>query len=304
MRVRTRLITVISFALAMACISSAENFSLARSLSGPSGRVDGSKFVFDEVRSRFVYPQDKSFVVYFEWEGPPGLHVLTGLWKRPDGQVDSISPDIKIESNAREMSCYWTYTLSDEMTAGVWSFDVRIDGQPSGSHSFEIAGTLPPKSTRSPENQLRAPSLDQVFRAAMPSLVWVRKLDAMHKHTDTALGFIFSKDRIVTALQAIDGASRLEVEFAGGRKIETDQILACSRSGDWAMLAASTDDLPALQRGDSKLVRVGERLIAFNVEGGAKVIGGVDISGRRNVQGFGERIQFSPPISHEAAGGP
>ena len=70
------------------------------------------------------------------------------------------------------------------------------------------------------------------------------------------------------------------------------------------MLAASTDDLPALQRGDSKLVRVGERLIAFNVEGGAKVIGGVDISGRRNVQGFGERIQFSPPISHEAAGGP
>jgi len=42
----------------------------------------------------------------------------------------------------------------------------------------------------------------------------------------------------------------------------------------------------------------------FNVEGGARIIGGVDISGRRNLESLGERIQFSPGISVEAAGGP
>jgi hypothetical protein len=54
----------------------------------------------------------------------------------------------------------------------------------------------------------------------------------MGKQTDTALGFILGQDQIVTALQAIAGASRLKVEFAGGRKVETDQILAASRNGD------------------------------------------------------------------------
>ena len=49
---------------------------------------------------------------------------------------------------------------------------------------------------------------------------------------------------------------------------------------------------------------MGERLITFNVEGGAKTIGRVDISGRRNVPGFGERLQYSPSISSESAGGP
>jgi len=70
------------------------------------------------------------------------------------------------------------------------------------------------------------------------------------------------------------------------------------------MVAVNTADLPALQLGDSEAIGVGERLIVFNVEGDAKAIGGVDISGKRNMQGFGDRIQFAPSISLEAAGGP
>lgn len=260
--------------------------------------------MFDDVRSRFVYPQDKSFIVYFEWEGPLGTHVLTGLWRRPDGRVDSISPEVKIESKTKDLSCYWTYELAPEMMAGVWALEVRIDGQPSGAHSFEIAGTVPSKSGAAPEAKPELPTLDQVFRATVPSLVWVRKFDAAGKRTDTASGFVVSKDRILTALQAVDGASKLEIEFAGGRKVETDEISAWSRSGDWAVVAVTTGDLPAMPFGDPKLVAVGERLLAFNVEGAARAIGGVDISGKRDVKGFGERIQLTPAISSEAAGGP
>jgi S1-C subfamily serine protease len=301
MRSIARLAAVVTLAVAAA---SADDFRLVRSLSGPSGKVDGSKFVLDQVRSRFVYPQDKSFVVYFEWETPLGAHVLTALWKRPDGRVDSISPDVKVEARTNSMSCYWTYELTPEMMPGVWSIEVRIDGQPAGAHSFEIAGTNLPKTNAAPEAKPELPTLDHIFQATSPSMVWVRRFDSAGKRTDIASGFIIDKDRILTALQAVDGASKLEIEFAGGRKVETDKIGAWSRGGDWAVIAAATGDLPPIPIGDPKPVAVGERLIAYTVESGARAIGGIDISGRQTVPRFGDRIQISPAIPSASAGGP
>lgn len=64
---------VLALALELAIgAHAAESPRLIRSLSGPSGRVVGPKFVFDDTRNRFVFPQDKSLTVYFEWEAQPG----------------------------------------------------------------------------------------------------------------------------------------------------------------------------------------------------------------------------------------
>jgi len=290
--------------LAVVASSLAQEFRLVKSLSGPSGKVDGAKFVFDETRSRFIYPQDKAFIAYFEWEGPAGTHALTGLWKQPDSRVASISPDVRIVTSTREMACYWTYTLYPEMAPGVWTLEIRINGQPSGSHSFEIVGTGTTPEKPPAEVAPKPPSVDDIFRAVMPALVSIRRFDADGKRIDTALGFVIQKDRIATAFQAVDGASKLELEFAGGQRVRTEEILAWSRVGDWAVIAANSGDSSVLQQGDPTSVGVGERLIVFNVEGGSKVIGGVDISGKRSVAGYGERIQFSPSIASEAAGGP
>ena len=95
----------------------AGSFRLIRSLSGPSGKVVQSRFVFDETRHRFVYPQDSSLVVYFEWEAPPGNHVLTGLWKGPDGRTATISPDIRMETKTTELNAYWIYQIVPTMTS-------------------------------------------------------------------------------------------------------------------------------------------------------------------------------------------
>lgn len=102
----------------------------------------------------------------------------------------------------------------------------------------------------------------------------------------------------------MDSAKELELEFANSHRIRTSELAACSRSGDWAVIQVDTLGVPALEAGDSKSVAVGERLIAFNVENGGRVIGGVDITGRSAPQVFGERIQISPGLSAQAAGGP
>ena len=278
---------------------------MLRSLAGPSGRASGSKFIFDEARNRFVYPQDKSLIVYFEWDAPPGLHVLTGIWKQPDGRVSSMSPDVKVETANRELRCYWQYLLAPGLPGGVWTLEVRVDGQPAGSHAFELVSIEQPAPAVEAAPAPRAPpTLDEIFRKTSRSLVWIYKLDESGHRTDTATGFIIEPGRIVTAFQAVDSAARIEIEFPGGRKVTVDALLAFSRNGDWAVLRADTGDLPLIPRGDPKTVAVGERLTVFNVESDARVLGGIDVGGRRTVAGFGERIQLSPGVAKGAVGGP
>src|SRR5579872_4187432 len=174
MRLSTRVVLLQLSCLASVCLF-AQDFRLIKSLSGPSGKVDGSKFLFDETRTRFVYPADKSFIVYFEWEAPPGTHVLSGIWKQPDGRVAFMSPDIKMEGT-KDLNCYWTFELSPGLMSGIWSLEVRIDGRPAGSHPFEIVAPEIAKPASLPEAP-KPMSLDQIFRLASPALVWVHKLD-------------------------------------------------------------------------------------------------------------------------------
>ncbi len=296
-----------TLSLLAACVAVAAGQSgairMIRSLSGPSGKVVGTKFVLSETRSRFVFPQDKSLVVYFEWDAPPGSHVLTAMWKGPGGHISSMSPDVKVETSARELKCSWTYVLTDGMGDGIWPVEVRVDGQPAGTHPFEITGTA--KAVPAPPPPApRLPTVDEIFRDGSPSLVWVHKLDDQGRRADTASGFVIGKDRIATAFQAIDCATRVRVEFAGGRAVDADGVLAFSRTQDWAVLKADTADAPSLGLGDPGKIAVGERLIVFTVEGGARIIGGIDVAGRRNVPGFGPRIQLTPSLAQEAAGGP
>ena len=285
--------------------ASAGDLRLIRSLSGPSGHVSGSKFIFDEMRSRFVYPQDKTLTVYFEWGAPPGLHVLSASWRQPDGRIATISSDVKIETQSPELNCYWVFTLTPDLPNGVWTVEVRIDGQPAGSHPFEIAGTEPARTAvTEPPPEPKQPTLDQIYKAVSPSVVWIYKLDQESRRVDTSSGFVYGAGRVLTAFQAVDSASQLEAEFASGRKVRVDSVVGCSRVGDWAMLSVDTASVAPIPRGDPEKVEVGGRLIVFNVDAGARVIGGVDIAGRRAVKDFGPRIQISPSVAPEAAGGP
>ncbi len=282
----------------------ADTFRFIKSQSGPSGRIADNRFVFDEVRNRFVYPQDKSLTVSFEWEAPLGNHTLSAFWKDPEGRVASISPDVKMEIKTSSLQAYWVYELVSGLRSGIWTVEIRINGEPAGSHSFELVSSEPSKAeVVAPSPKL--PSLDEIYATVGKSLVWIYKLDGAGGRIDTSLGFVIANGQVATAFQAIDESMRVEVEFADGHKLTTDEVWACNRLQDWALLKIETGVIPVLRRMENATVPVGERYLVFNVEHEqARVIGGVDITGKRSILGFGDRIQLAPAPSREAVGGP
>jgi S1-C subfamily serine protease len=284
--------------------SLADTFRFIKSQSGPSGRIAENRFVFDEVRNRFVYPQDKSLTVSFEWEAPLGNHTLSAFWKDPEGRVASISPDVKMEIKTSLLQAYWVYELVSGMRNGIWTVEIRIDGEPAGSHSFELVSSEPSKTETAPSAP-KLPSLDEIYASVGNSLVWVYKLDDAGGRTDTSIGFVIASGQVATAFQAIDETMRVEVEFADGHKLTTEEVWACNRLQDWAVLKIDTGATPVLRKMENTTVPVGERYLVFNVEHErARVIGGVDITGKRSVPGFGDRIQLTPGLTREAVGGP
>ncbi len=271
---------------------------LVRSQSGPSGKVVGSEFVLDEVRNRFVYPQDRGLVISFDWQIPAGDHVMTATWKDPTGKAVYISSDLRVKTEGDQLRGYWTYDIYDTTPGGIWALDVRVDGQPAGVHNFELVVPAQPTVPT-------LPTANEIYKAALPSIVWVHKLDRTGRRIDTSTGFVFGKDKIASAFQAIDSADGLEVEFSDGRRVPTVEMWAANRLQDWVLLKAETGSIPALTIEPKPSFAIGEPMLTFSVESGmTRTFGSVDVSGTRTDPVFGDRIQIAPPMSAETAGGP
>jgi len=303
LRAATLLFTLGFWLSAFTPLSAGSSIRMTRSLSGPSGKFVGTKFVLDEVRNRFVYPQDNSLTVYFEFQAPKGNYVLSAYWKDPQGRTAGISPDVKMQTTTDDLNCYWIFMLDSGRASGVWTVEVRINGEPAGSHSFELI--VPVAQTQPAVNTPTPPKLDEMYRTAIQSMVWVHKLDKAGQRFDSTSGFVVAPDSVLTAFQSIDAAAGIELEFADGTKSTTDEILACNRLQDWALVKAGTRNIPPLQIGKSDAVVVGEQSLVLSVGSGAtRTIGAVDISGRGPVPRFGERIQINPQLPAMAIGGP
>ena len=268
---------------------------MVRSLSGPSGKVVGSDFQFDETRNRFVFPQDQTLTVFFEWDVPAGDHVLTATWKQPDGRVASVSPDVRIQTSSSKLASYWIFTITPNLPIGAWTVEIKVDGYPAGSHAFELAGVGTATDLM---------TLDKVFTTYAPSVVRIHKIDAAGRPFDSSSGFVIAPNAIATAFQSIDSAARVEIEYPDGRKVQTDAVLAHSRLDDWAILKADNGAVPAIPLAEAGSVRVGSRLAAMPLESGTRVVTPVSVGAVSAPAGYGSRIRVSMNVSAESVGGP
>ena len=268
---------------------------LLRVTAGPSGKIVGPLFVFDETRDRFVFPQDQSVTVFFQWEAPLGDHVLSATWRQPDGRVAAVSQDVRLETSTAELNCYWTFTLASYNPGGIWSLDVRVDGQPAGSHAFELVGVDGPATLV---------SLDDMFKRYQASMVRVHRFDAAGERVDSSAGFVSGSNAVTTAFQAIDSANALEVEFSDGRRTAVSETLAVSRVGDWAVLKVDTGNVAAIPTAEPDALKIGMRLAAFDFDTNVQIISAFAVGAVSRQPPYGGRIQFSPGLTAEAIGGP
>src|SRR5882724_679312 len=94
-------------------------FRVLRSVTGSKGTPHENDLTIEDPRSVFHVPEDKQVIVFFEWEGPLGLHHFVGTWRSPDGKAFSIS-DFQYVAQETHFRGYWTLTLPEFVPTGLW----------------------------------------------------------------------------------------------------------------------------------------------------------------------------------------
>jgi len=283
--------------------ASEPKFRAVRSVSGSRGAVHGNRYVIEDPRTVFHIPADKQVIVYFDWDGPVGNHRFEALWKNPEGRISVIN-DYTFEAKDKRFGGYFTLLLSDTMATGIWTVEVRIDAELAGSHAIQIlsgtgGGELPAAPVRTPLTTA------QIYEKVRASTVFVEKFHSSGEKIGAASGFLLGDDYVVTAYEAIDGASRLKIILPDGRSTGTDHVVAFNRRQDWAILKGAPATIPALKRAPTASTVVGDRCYLPDIPAeGSLTLLEVSIIGKNAYPGAGERLNFSHPPDRRATGGP
>jgi trypsin-like peptidase len=277
-------------------------FRVVRSLSGSKGHQEGGRFIIEDPRSRFFMPEDKEIIVYFEWEGPPGSHHFEGYWKNPEGKAVVIS-DFSFESRDRRFGGYWTLTLTDGTAPGLWSLEARVDGEVTGSHSFEVTVAAKPAGAVGGAKQPLPAS--QIYQRALAATVTVDRLSASGEKVVRGSGFFVADGIVLTAFEVVDGASSVRLQLPSGEKVQVGGLLRWNRWQDWALLKAPGLKGPVLPRAQQGSWAVGDRSLFLNVSGdGSRNIVDTNLTGTNSYPSAGERLLVPYPIGADTAGSP
>ena len=275
-------------------------FRILRSVSGSKSSQEGGNFVIQDPRTVFYLPEDRQVIVYFEWEGPPGLHHLEGMWKNPEGKVVVVS-DFDYEAKQRRFAGYWTLPLTEGVTPGLWGLEAHVDGEVAGAHTFQITtGTHP---TPVPERHPLGAS--EIYRKALASTVSIEALDSSGARLNFGSGFFIGKDTLLTGFEIIDGAGSVRLTFPDGRRQTVEGIVSWSRLEDWVILTVASDDIPSLPLAGPNSWQVGDQCFSLDSEqeGNRTLVDG-DITGQRDFPDVGNRLNLSFALTAKANGSP
>ncbi len=280
--------------------ASGPTFRVVRSVSGSKGEASGGRFVVEDPRSIFYLPQDKQVIVYFEWEGPKGLHDFEAYWKNPEGKITTIS-EFKYEAKAERFGGYWMLTLSDTMETGLWALEAHVDGEIAGTHAFQILkGTAPSEVVP----VRRTLSAGEIYNRALASTVFIDALNGQGEKAGTGSGFVIGPDLVATAFEVIDGAATLRVRFSTGRQAMARSLVAWNRRDDWAILDVETGTTPQAVRAPVNSWAVGDTCYVLDSPAeGTRTIGQVDLVGTQNPSTAGRRLNLSSAVNSGTVGG-
>lgn len=276
-------------------------FRVVRSVAGSKGEQQNGRYMIDDPRDVFYVPADKEVIVYFEWEGPLGNHNFEGQWKNPEGKAVVIS-DFSYNATTKRFGGYWTLELSNALEPGMWSLEAHVDGEATGSHSFQIVAAAKPASDQ-PVRHQRAPA--EIYKMALAATVTVERQDAKGQRSGIGSGFFVADGLVLTAFQVINGASRLRILLPDGRPLDADQVAIWNRWQDWALLKVDAKAPGRLERAPAGSWAVGDRCFTLDVPAeGNRVIVDEAIVGTHTFPNAGDRLNLPSLPRSAALGGP
>jgi len=281
--------------------ASGPRVKVVRSVAGSRGDQRGSSFVMADPRTTFFVPDDRQVIVYFEWEAPRGTHHCEGTLRGPNGQL-SVMSSFDYPATQTRFGGFWTIPLLENTTAGVWTFDSRVDGESAGTLSFEIVSAKRPAEL---PKEAEPPTAAELYGRAVAASVLIEKLDDQGHTFDTASGFFLEDGLLVTAFRAIDGAHTLRIRLSDGNRLQPDAVVAWNRRQDWVLLNVAPGKSATFRRASDKSVTVGDHCYWLDVKtDGARVISDGQIVGKESHEGWGERLSISGLFNSTATGGP
>lgn len=128
--------------------------------------------------------------------------------------------------------------LADTMPTGLWSLEAHVDGEVTGSHSFQIVAAAKPAEAAPSGPQLLTPS--QIYQKALVSTVTLQKLSSTGEELGNGSGFVIADGLVATAFRVIDGAGIIRLLARDGGQVQISDVLSWDRWQDWVILRVST----------------------------------------------------------------
>ena len=274
-------------------------FRFLRSVSGTQGAQVNGKYIIQDPRTVFYVPDDRHVIVYVEWEGPLGLHHFEGVWKNPAGKVTAIS-DFDYEAKQNRYGGYWELLLSEAAPPGVWTLEARVDGEVTGTHTFQVvAAPRPASAIPPPRNPLTSAEL---YQRALAASVTLENSRAQGERAGGS-GFFVAPGLVLTAFQVIDGDVSLRAVMPDGKATEVTEVVAWNRRQDWAIIKVPSAQNAVLPAAKPDSWAVGDRCAFLDMAGpGNRIIAEAAIIGKNSFPGAGDRINLDRASSTEGIG--
>lgn len=274
-------------------------FRLLRSVSGTQGTQKNGKYVIQDPRTVFYVPDDHHVIVYVEWEGPLGTHHFEGVWKNPAGKVTAIS-EFDYEAKQSRFAGYWELLLSESAETGVWTLEARVDGEVTGTHTFQVVAAPRPASAIPPVRTPLTPA--ELYQRALAASVTLENSRADGERA-VASAFYIAPGLVLTAFQVIDGAASLRAVLPDGHAVQVTEIAAWNRRQDWAILKVESAQNPILPAAKPDSWTVGDRCAFLDMAGpGDRIIVDTTIVGKNSFPGAGDRINLDRAPSNPGIG--
>jgi hypothetical protein len=263
---------------------------LVRSTSGTRGVPQGTRYVIEDPRTVFSPDKDRQVVVYFEWEARPGAHHCEARWKDPTGKVVLASP-IDYQATVRRFGIYWSMALPETAARGLWAVETIVDGQPAGTHAFEVGTGA--AAAAAPVRPILSSA--EIYKRALSAMATIEALGSAGEILAQGPALAFDGDHVIVGFSVIESASTLRVRTPAGRLLETQEVAGWNRRLGWAIVPAPSHGLTVLPRSNDSVTIGDGVLVVHTGEDGSRVITEAAIVGQE--QGASARLRLSGPVA-------